>query len=58
MTTTNHITTSTSIININNNTHQTINSHMYISTKVCTTCRTIKYVTEFYKNKVSKDGYI
>ena len=55
--TTVNITTSTGTININNNTDQTINPNMYITTKVCKTCRTIKYVTEFYKNKVSKDGY-
>ena len=44
------ITTSTMNMNIYNNTEQTINPNMYIPTKVCKTCRTIKQLTEFYKN--------
>ena len=28
-----------------------------IPTKVCKECRTIKYITEFYKDKKSHDGY-
>ena len=65
--TTVNITTSTGAININNNTDQTINpnpellnnkpSNVYIPTKVCKTCRTIKYITEFYKDKSRYDGY-
>ena len=65
--TTVNITSSTGTININNNTEQTINpnqellnnnsSNVYIPTKVCNTCRIIKYVTEFYKYKSKKDGY-
>ena len=57
MTTTNNITTSTNTININNNTDQTVNPNMDIFTKVCNKCRTITYVTEFYKDKSKKDGY-
>ena len=66
MTTTNNIT-NTDTINIYNNTDQTINpnpellnnnpSIVYISTKVCKTCRTIKHITEFYKDKSRYDGY-
>ena len=51
MTTTNNITTSTNTININNNTDQTVNPNMDIFTKVCNKCRTITYVTKFYKDK-------
>ena len=67
MTTTNNITTSTVTINNYNNTEQIINPNtellnnnplnVYIPTKVCNTCRIIKYVTEFYKDKSIKDGY-
>ena len=67
MTTTNNITTSTVTMNIYNNSYQTItpktkllenNSQtVYIPTKVCKTCRTIKYVTKFYKDKSRFDGY-
>ena len=46
---TNNITTSTVTINNYPST--------YIPTKACNTFRTIKYVTEFYKNKASKDRY-
>ena len=49
--TTVNITTSTGTSNINNNTDQTLNPNMYIPTKVCSKCRTIKQLTEFYKNK-------
>ena len=47
--TTFNITTYTGAININNNTDQTINLNMYIPTKVCKPCRTIKQLTELYK---------
>ena len=57
MTTTNNITTSTATINNYNNTDQTINPNRYIPTKVCNTCRTIKQLTEFNKDKTSRDGY-
>ena len=57
MTTTNNITTSTVNMNIYNNTDQIINPNMYIPTKVCKTCRIIKYVTEFYKETARNDGY-
>ena len=67
MTTTNNITTSTVTMNIYNNPYQTITPNIkllnnnsqtiYIFTKVCKTCRTIKYVTEFYKDKKCRDGY-
>ena len=67
MSTTNNITTSTGTININNNTEQIINQNpelldnnlpnVNIPIKVCNTCRTIKYVTEFYKDKSKKDNY-
>ena len=58
--------TNTGTINIYNNNEQTINpntellnnqSNVYIPTKVCSTCRTIKYITEFSKRKVNRDGY-
>ena len=65
--TTVNITTSTGDININYNTDQTINpnpellnnnpSNVYIPIKVCKTCRTIKYITEFYKDKFRYDEY-
>ena len=58
MTTTNNITTSTINMNIYNNTEQTIDPNMYIPTKVCKICRTIKKVTEFYKCKTIRDGYL
>ena len=48
--TTVNITTPTTIIKIYNNTDQTINTNMYIPTKVCNTCRIIKQLTEFYKD--------
>ena len=64
MTTTNNITTSKGTINIYNNTDKTIDSNpellnnnspnVCIPTNVCKTCRTIKYITEFYKNKSKK----
>ena len=57
MTTTNNITTSTVNMNIYNNTDQTINPNKYIPTKVCSICRTIKYITEFHKRKTAHDGY-
>ena len=66
MTITINIATSTGTININNNTDKPITSNIrllnnspnvYIPTKVCNTCRTIKCVTEFYKDKSKKDGY-
>ena len=67
MTTTNNITNFTVTMNIYNNPDQTItprtkllenNSQtVYIPTKVCKTCNTIKCVTEFYNRKTSKDGY-
>ena len=58
MTATNNITTSTLNMNIYNNTEQTINSsNVYIPTKVCSICSTIKYITEFNKRKTSRDGY-
>ena len=44
-----NITTST--VTINNYTST------YIPTKVCSTCPTIKYVTEYNKNKVKYDIY-
>ena len=46
---TNNITTSTAINNNYNNTAQTTNPNTYIPTKVCKTCRTIKYVQSFIK---------
>ena len=49
MTTTNNITTSTVTINNYPST--------YIPTKVCNKCRTIKQLTEFYKDKAKHDGY-
>ena len=62
--TTVNITTSTTTINIYNNTDQTIKRNtelldnnplnVYIPTKVCNICRTIKYVTEFNKDKLNK----
>ena len=62
-----NITTSMGTININNNTEQTINpntellnnnpQNVYIPTKVCSTCHTIKYITEFQKRKEAPDGY-
>ena len=61
-----NITTSIGAINIYNNTEQTINPNVellynqpnvYIPTKVCNTYRTIKYVTEFYKDKNNHDGF-
>ena len=66
--TTLNITTSTGSININNNTDKTINSNsnpellnnqsnVYIPTKVCNACRTIKNITEFNKRKGGRDGY-
>ena len=55
--TTNNITTTTMNMNIYNNTDQTINPNMYIPTKVCKTCCTIKQLIEFYKRKDSHDGY-
>ena len=67
MTTTNNITTSTVTMNIYNNPYQTITRNtkllennsqtVYIPTKICKTCRTIKYVTEFYKDKSRFVGY-
>ena len=57
MTTTNNITTFTTTININNNTEQTINSNIYIPTKVCNTCRIINQLTEFDKDNKLRDGY-
>ena len=56
--TTVNITTSTGAININNNTDKTINPNIYIPTKVCSKCRTIKQLTEFNKEKRNKDGYL
>ena len=47
--TTINITTSTGSINNYPST--------YIPTKVCYTCRTIKQLTEFYKDKSKYDGY-
>ena len=49
MTTINNITTST----------VTINNYppTYIPTKVCKSCRTIKQLWEFYKDKSKHDGY-
>ena len=55
--TTVNITTSSNTININNNADQTVNPNMDIPTKVCNKCRTLKYLTEFYKDKSKKDGY-
>ena len=67
MTTTNYITYSTMNMNIYNNIDQTItpkpellnknSPNICIPTKVCKTYRTIKYITEFYKNKSRYDGY-
>ena len=67
MTTTNNITTSTVTMYIYKNQYQTIthntkqleniSQNVYIPTKVCKTCRTIKYKTEFYKDKKCRDGY-
>ena len=45
-------------MNIYNNTDQIINPNMYIPTKVCSKCRTIKYITVFNKRKTTRDGYI
>ena len=56
--TTVNITTSTGAININNNTDQTINPNIYIPTKVCNRCNTIKYITEFNKSKTAHNGYL
>ena len=60
MTTRNNITTSTTNINIYNNSDNTINPNsellnhnsrnICILTKVCKTCRTIKYITDLYKD--------
>ena len=47
--TTVNITTSTMNMNIYNNTEQTINFNMYIPTKVCNKCRTIKELIKFNK---------
>ena len=55
--TTVNITTSTDTININNNTDQTINPNMYIPTKACNRCRTIKQLIEFRKSNSCHDGY-
>ena len=55
--TTVNIKTSTTTINNYNNTDQTINPNMYIPTKVCKTCRTIKKLIEFYKRKDFNNGY-
>ena len=62
-----NITTSSTTININNNPDKTINPNtellnnnqpnVSISTKVCKTCRTIKYITDFYKDKSRYNGY-
>ena len=49
MTTTNNITTSTATINNYTTT--------YIPTNACYKCHIIKELTEFYKDKTSKDGY-
>ena len=57
MNTTNNIATFTVNINIYNNTDTTINSNMYIPTKACNKCRTIKQLTEFRKSKSCHDGY-
>ena len=57
MTTIVNITTSTGAININNNSDKTINPNTYTPTKACNKCRTIKQLTEFYKNKTKHDGY-
>ena len=67
MTTTNNITTTTMNINIYNNTDQTITlntdllnnnpPNVFIPTKVCSTCRIIKFITEFSKSKISHKGY-
>ena len=46
-----NITTSTTTININNNTNKIINYNIYIPTKVCSKCRIIKKLTEFNNNK-------
>ena len=56
MTTTNNIT-NTGTINIYNNTNQTINPNMYIPTKACNKCRSIKQLTEFREEKSCHDGY-
>ena len=52
--TTINITTSITTVNVNNNTDQTKNRNMYIRTKVCSKCRTIKQLTEFNK-KIKMD---
>ena len=46
-------------VNITNNTGPINNYPLtYILTKACNTCRTIKYETEFYKERrTRKDGY-
>ena len=45
-------------INITNNTGPINNyNSTYIPTKVCKSCRTIKQLTEFYKDKSNHDGY-
>ena len=51
--TTVNITTPTTTINIYNNTDQTINPNMYIPSKACNRCLTIKQLTEFSKEKMS-----
>ena len=58
MTSTNNITTSTTTINIYNNSDQIINPNTYIPTKACNRCRIIKQLTEFSKHKQSRDGYL
>ena len=67
MTTTNNITSSTTTINIYNNTDKTINpnteqinknqQNVDIPTKVCSKCNTSKYITEFNKRKEAFNGY-
>ena len=64
---TNNITNPTGTINIYNNTDKTITpnrillnnnlSNVCIPTKICKACRTIKYITEFYKDKSRCGGY-
>ena len=56
--TTVNITTSTTSININNNTKQTINPATYIPTKAFKRCNTIKLITEFKKSKTARNGYL